>query len=41
MARKSGYIKRKDFWTLGFLLGLLFFATYVLIELPWLRFVKL
>ncbi len=36
-----GYIKGKDFWILGFLLGLLFFAAYVLIELPWLRFLKL
>jgi L-tartrate/succinate antiporter len=36
-----GYIKGKDFWIFGFLLGLLFFAAYILIELPWLRFVKL
>ncbi len=36
-----GYIKGKDFWILGFLLGLLFFAAYILIELPWLAFLKL
>ena len=37
----SGYIKSKDFWILGFLLGLLFFAVYVLIELPWLKFLQI
>ena len=36
-----GYIKGKDFWILGFLLGLLFFAAYILIELPWLAFLKI
>jgi len=36
-----GYIKGKDFWRLGFLLGLLFFAAYILIELPWLAFLKI
>jgi L-tartrate/succinate antiporter len=36
-----GYIKSKDFWILGFLLGLLFFAVYVLVELPWLSFLKI
>ena len=36
-----GYIKGKDFWSLGFLLGFLFFAVYVLIELPWLTFLKI
>jgi L-tartrate/succinate antiporter len=36
-----GYIKGKDFWILGFLSGLLFFAVYVLIELPWLTFLKI
>ena len=36
-----GYIRGKDFWILGFLLGLLFFAAYILIELPWLSFLKL
>src|SRR4029077_20107487 len=35
-----GYIKSKDFWILGFFLGLLFFAVYLLIELPWLAFLK-
>jgi L-tartrate/succinate antiporter len=37
----SGYIKSKDFWILGFVLGILFFAIYVLIELPWLKFLKI
>ena len=37
----SGYIKSKDFWILGFLLGLLFFAVYILIELPWLKFLQI
>ena len=37
----SGYIKSKDFWILGFLLGALFFAAFILIELPWLRFLKI
>ncbi|PYU35623.1 MAG: anion permease [Acidobacteria bacterium] len=36
-----GYIKGKDFWILGLVLGLLFFAVYVLIELPWLAFLKI
>jgi L-tartrate/succinate antiporter len=36
-----GYIRSKDFWILGFFLGLLFFAVYVLIELPWLTFLKI
>jgi len=36
-----GYIKSKDFWILGFFLGLLFFAVYVLIALPWLAFLKI
>lgn len=33
-----GYIKGKDFWILGLVLGALFFAVFILIELPWLRF---
>src|SRR5690348_8436486 len=37
----SGYIRSRDFWTLGFLLGLLFFVVYVLIELPWLKFLQI
>jgi L-tartrate/succinate antiporter len=34
----SGYIARRDFWLLGFVMGLLFLATYVLIGIPWLQF---
>jgi L-tartrate/succinate antiporter len=37
----SGYLKSRDFWILGFLLGALFFGVYVLIELPWLAFLRL
>ncbi len=33
-----GYIAGRDFWRLGFILGLLYFVTYVSIGVPWLRF---
>jgi L-tartrate/succinate antiporter len=36
-----GYVKGKDFWLLGFFLGVIFFAVYLLIELPWLAFLKI
>jgi L-tartrate/succinate antiporter len=36
-----GYIKGKDFWILGLVLGGLFFAVYILIALPWLAFLKI
>jgi len=36
-----GYIKGKDFWILGLILGATFFAVYLLIELPWLAFLKM
>jgi L-tartrate/succinate antiporter len=36
-----GYIKGKDFWILGLVLGALFFAVYVAIELPWLALLKI
>jgi L-tartrate/succinate antiporter len=36
-----GYVKGKDFWLLGFTLGVIFFAVYLLIELPWLAFLKI
>jgi L-tartrate/succinate antiporter len=36
-----GYIKGKDFWSLGFILGAIFFAVYLLIGLPWLAFLKI
>ena len=32
----SGYIPGKDFWTLGLILGVLFFGVYILIGVPWL-----
>jgi len=34
----SGYIKRKDFWTLGFVLGVVYMAAYLLIIVKWLEF---
>jgi L-tartrate/succinate antiporter len=36
-----GYVKGKDFWILGLILGAIFFAVYLLIELPWLAFLKI
>jgi L-tartrate/succinate antiporter len=36
-----GYIKGKDFWILGLVLGALFFGIYILIALPWLAFLKI
>jgi L-tartrate/succinate antiporter len=36
-----GYIKGKDFWILGLILGGTFLAVYLLIELPWLAFLKI
>jgi L-tartrate/succinate antiporter len=36
-----GYIKSREFWILGLLLGLIFFVVYLLIELPWLTFLKI
>jgi L-tartrate/succinate antiporter len=37
----TGYIKRKDFWVLGLILGILFFVIYVIIGVPWMLFLKL
>jgi L-tartrate/succinate antiporter len=34
----SGYIKGKDFWRLGLLLGVVYFLVYMAIIVPWLRF---
>jgi len=36
-----GYVKGKDFWILGLVLGALFFGVYILIALPWLAFLKI
>jgi L-tartrate/succinate antiporter len=36
-----GYVKGKDFWILGLILGAIFFAVYLLIELSWLTFLKI
>lgn len=37
----SGYIKGKDFWIYGAILGFLFFLTYILVGVPWIQFLKL
>ena len=34
----SGYISRRDFWFLGFVLGALFIGLYLVIIVPWLTF---
>lgn len=36
-----GYIKDKDFWILGLVMGALFFAVYIVIAIPWLAFLKI
>lgn len=37
----SGYIKRRDFWILCSVMGLVFFITYILIIVPWLDYLKI
>ena len=37
----GGYIKGKDFWVFGLILGLIFFLTHIAITLPWLRFLQM
>jgi L-tartrate/succinate antiporter len=32
----SGYVSRKDFWTLGLVFGIIFLAALLLIGLPYL-----
>jgi len=32
----SGYIRKRDFWLYGMVLGMIFFVVYVVIGLPWL-----
>jgi L-tartrate/succinate antiporter len=34
----SGYLTRRDFWALGFVLGVTFLATYLVIGVPWLLY---
>ena len=34
----SGYIPGRDFWKFGFVLGVIFFAVYVAIGVPWLAY---
>jgi L-tartrate/succinate antiporter len=37
----SGYVKGRDFWILGLILGLVFFFVYLAIIVPWLRFLSI
>ncbi|WP_263081857.1 anion permease [Endozoicomonas sp. Mp262] len=37
----SGYIPNKDFWVLGFILGIIFLATLLLVGIPWLHMMNL
>ena len=37
----SGYITRREFWTLGLVMGTLHFAIYLTIVVPWLTFLDL
>ena len=37
----SGYIKSRDFWVLGLILGVVFFVVYIAIMVPWLRFLQI
>jgi L-tartrate/succinate antiporter len=34
----SGYISSRDFWKLGALLGVVFIGTFLLVGVPWMRF---
>ena len=37
----SGYIKSRDFWVLGLILGIVFFVVYIVIIVPWLAFLHI
>jgi L-tartrate/succinate antiporter len=37
----TGYIKGKDFWVYGLVLGVLFFLVYILVGVPWMLLLKL
>jgi L-tartrate/succinate antiporter len=37
----TGYIKGKEFWGFGAILGILFFLIYILVGVPWMLFLKL
>jgi L-tartrate/succinate antiporter len=34
----SGYIPGRDFWKLGFILGMIFFGVYIAVGVPWLAY---
>ena len=37
----SGYIKGRDFWWLGLIVGVLYFVVYIAIIVPWLSFLNI
>ena len=37
----SGYIPGRDFWKLGFILGVIFFGVYIAIGVPWLAYLEI
>ena len=37
----SGFIKRRDFWVLGFIMSVVFFVVYVVIIVPWLAYLQI
>lgn len=37
----GGYIKRRDFWIYGLILGVIFFVVYLAILIPWLSYIRL
>ena len=36
----SGYISRKDFWTMGFIFGMIFLAALLVIGVPYLMIIN-
>ena len=37
----SGYMTRREFWTLGLVMGVLYFVIYLAIVVPWLTFLDM
>lgn len=37
----SGYIRGRDFWILGLLLGVIFFTVFIAVGVPWLRYLNM
>jgi L-tartrate/succinate antiporter len=36
----SGFVKTRDFWIYGFVLGVIYFALYLAVAVPWMRFLN-